>query len=91
MSVSDELKKKFGEVKVDTENNCIDRNTPLGKHFEDALETAKNEKDANRSTFLQQVLAFTEASLVIEATMSPEDAKNAIDNLKVVMSQSTEK
>ena len=91
MGSVDELKKKFGEVIVDSENNCIDRSTPLGKYFDDALEAARNEKDENRSAFMQQVLAYTEASLVIEATMEPEDAKKALDQLKKNMEDSTAK
>lgn len=85
MNSIEELKKTFGEVKVDEENNCIDRSTPLGKYFEDALKAAKEEKDSNKSVFMQQVLAYAEAAMVIEASMPPEEAAKALETLKTNM------
>ena len=75
----------FSDVKVDSTGMQIDRNTELGKHFEEMLAAAKAEKDPNRSTFMQQILAYTEASLVVDKTMSKEDAAEAHKQLSQQM------
>lgn len=85
MMSKEELEKMFGDVKVDTENNCIDRSTPLGQYFEDALNAAKEEPNPNKAVFMQQILAYTEATLIITHTMPKEEADKALEQLRVQM------
>ena len=78
----------FDNVKVDVKNKCIDRDTDLGKAFEEARNDISSCKDSNQREFLTQLLSYAEASLVIKNTNAPADASRKINRLSAQMMNS---
>ena len=54
-------------VQVDREKMCIDRNSELGKCFADAAAMLEKEPNEQKKEFFGQLLAYSEAALVIDA------------------------
>lgn len=76
---------KMTDIKVDTENMCIDRSTPEGQLFAKLCGEAKQQEDPRMRTFMDKMLAFTEAALVISKTMKGEEAEAALEALRAEM------
>lgn len=58
---------------IDKENMQVDRSTPLGQAFDKIQKAAEKEKNPAMGQLMNQVLAYTEASIVIDETV--EDPK----------------
>lgn len=58
---------------IDKENMQVDRSTPLGQAFDKIQKVAEKEKNPAMGKLMNQVLAYTEASIVIDETV--EDPK----------------
>lgn len=68
---------------IDKENMQVDRHTPLGKSFAKMQENVDKEKDPAMSKFLNSLLAYSEACLVIDGTVEdPKQKAEALDKLK---------
>ena len=72
-------------VKVDTENMCIDRSTELGQKFAEFNKKVAESDDPAERDFMSKISAYVEAGLIVENTLSEEDAKVAIAKLKEQM------
>lgn len=68
------------ELKVDKDNRCIDRSTPEGKML-DELQSQADKASGGMGKFMNNVLAFTEVSFVVQETMSKEDAADTMKHL----------
>ena len=68
----DNEKFDFENVVIDKEHNCIDRNTELGRAFDEMRAEAESQDDPGKKEFMAQMLAYAEASLVINNT-NPSD------------------
>lgn len=62
-------------IVIDKENMQIDRSTPLGQAFDKIQQTADAEKNQAMSKLMNQVLAYTEASIVIDETVEDPHKK----------------
>lgn len=58
------------EIIIDKENMQVDRSTKLGQAFEKMQQEAGKQKDSSMGSLMNQVLAYTEASLVIDETVT---------------------
>lgn len=59
-------------IVIDRDNMQVDRSTPLGQAFDRIQQEAGAQEDPAMGSLMNQVLAYTEASLVIDETV--EDA-----------------
>lgn len=64
------------EIIIDKENMQVDRSTKLGQAFEKMQQEAGKQKDPSMGSLMNQVLAYTEASLVIDETVTDPAKKN---------------
>lgn len=62
-------------IKIDKQNMQIDRSTPLGQAFDEMLGVADKESNPALSNLINQTLAYTEAAVVIDETISDADTK----------------
>ena len=69
------------ELKVDTENRCIDRSTPEGQML-DELQKKADKTGGAMGQFMSNVLAYTEVSTVVGETMDKKDADEVMGQLK---------
>lgn len=65
-------------IVIDKEKMQVDRSTMLGQAFEKMLTEAGEQEDPAMGTLMNQVLAYTEASLVIEETVEDQAKKDAM-------------
>ena len=64
------------EIIIDKENMQVDRSTKLGQAFEKMQLEAREQKDPVMGNLMNQVFAYTEASLVIDETITDPAKKN---------------
>lgn len=73
------------KIVIDKENMQIDRSTQLGQAFDKMQQAADAEKDPAMSKLMNQLLAYTEASMVIDETV--DDANKKEDMLERLRSK----
>lgn len=71
------------KIVIDTEKLQIDRSTLVGKVFDDKAKEADAEVNPAKSQLMNQLLAYTEACLVIDGTVSdPKEKENMLSQLR---------
>lgn len=73
------------EVKVDMNNMCIDRSTPLGKKFAEFNNKIAASSDPVEKEFMSKISAFVEAGMIVENTLPEDEAKVAVEKLRQQM------
>ena len=63
-------------IVIDKDNMQVDRSTPLGQAFDKIQQVAEKEKNPAMSKLMNQVLAYTEASIVIDETVEDPQKKD---------------
>ncbi len=71
----------ISNVKVDRQNMCIDRNSELGKQFEQFNASLANEKDEDKKAFMAQMAAYAEAAMVINEMYPESEAQMKLEKL----------
>lgn len=66
------------KIVIDKENMQVDRSTKLGQVFEKMQQEAGKQKDPKMGNLMNQVLAYTEASLVIDETIEDPAKKEEL-------------
>lgn len=77
-------------VIIDKENMRIDRNCDAGKAFEKLQEQANSLAGSGEGQFINQVLAYAEASFVVMNTMPADQAAKTLMQLKEKFESSCE-
>ena len=71
------------KIVIDTENMQVDRSTPLGQSFAKMQEKADKEANPAMNKFMNSLLAYSEACLVVDETVpDPQKKAEALDKLK---------
>lgn len=65
-------------IVIDKEKMQVDRSTMLGQAFDKMLTEASTQEDPAMGSLMNQVLAYTEASLVIDETVTDQAKKDAM-------------
>lgn len=65
-------------IVIDKEKMQVDRSTMLGQAFDKMLTEAGAQEDPAMGSLMNQVLAYTEASLVIDETVTDQAKKDAM-------------
>ena len=76
------------KIVIDTDNMQVDRSTKLGQVFEKMQQDASKQKDPTMENLMNQVLAYTEASLVIDETIEdPAKKEEMLGKLRSKLEQ----
>ena len=76
------------KIVIDKENMQVDRSTKLGQVFGKMQQEASKQKDPAMENLIDQVLAYTEASLVIDETIEdPAKKEEMLGKLRSKLEQ----
>lgn len=75
-------------IVIDKEKMQVDRSTKLGQAFEKMQQSAGDQKDSAMGNLMNQILAYTEASLVIDETIiDPAKKEDMLGKLRSKMGE----
>lgn len=75
------------KIVLDGSGRQVDRSTALGKAFDKMQEISDNEKNEGKKVFMNKVLAYTEAGMVIDnSQMDPHKKEEMLSQLRATLS-----
>lgn len=72
----------MSDIKINSETGQIDRTTREGKLLDELQAQATAQAGTPMGEFMNQVLAYMEAGMVISATLPPDEAETALGKLR---------